>query len=598
MEKKRQGWRRLRNVKLDRKKLARHARRLEGASQRHARRFIIRRIDNMRIVSREVTIWLMLVSMIFAGMGLQFMWGQHNYSTEASAAGGLYAEGALGRVSTLNPLFVTSEAESSVARLVFSSLYVYDETGSLHPDLATGMTVDPTGKVYTVHMRSDAKWHDGKSVSAQDVVFTINMIKNPATRSSLRVNWLDVAVSAVDASTLQFTLPATYAPFPHALTFPVLPEHLLENVAAGVLRESAFSQSPVGSGPFEFKLLQQVDATGSQKVVHLTANQQYYAGAPKLTRFELHTYATEDQLLRALQAGELSGATDISVTSLASVPSARYTTTPQVLDSGVYLLFNMNNTFLKDSAVRRALQLTTDAGKIRELLGGGVGRLDGPLLDGQVTGSDVPHAPAVDIKKAEQILDEAGWKMTGSYRVKDNVKLQLTITTTSDKEYEKVVAEVEKQWKPLGINVTHKIIDMSTSSSSFVQDTLQSRNFDVLLYKLSIGADPDVYAYWHSSQTGVSGYNFSGYSNKVVDASLSSARARLEPDLRNAKYKQFVRQWIEDVPAIALYQPVVSYAANKNIHAISSGNHLVTGADRYATVQYWSVADETVYRTP
>ena len=131
-----------------------------------------------------------------------------------------------------------------------------------------------------------------------------------------------------------------------------------------------------------------------------------------------------------------------------------------------------------------------------------------------------------------------------------------------------------------------------------MQDTLQARNYDVLLYELAIGADPDVYAYWHSSQMGQAGYNFANYTNKTADANLASARSRLEPDLRNVKYKQFAKQWLEDVPAIGLYQPVVEYVSNDNVSAVPEGAQLVTAADRYANVQYWTVTQRAFYKSP
>jgi len=103
-----------------------------------------------------------------------------------------------------------------------------------------------------------------------------------------------------------------------------------------------------------------------------------------------------------------------------------------------------------------------------------------------------------------------------------------------------------------------------------------------------------VYAYWYSS----SRYNFSGYSNTLADTSLVSARSRLEPDLRNAKYKQFIRQWFDDAPAIALYQPAIEYASVGEVRAVKSGMGLVSNADRYAEVQYWTIATGQVYKTP
>lgn len=599
MDEDKRGWNQFRSTKLDRKQFVRRIRKAEGVTQRHAHRFIVRRIDNIRLVSREVVTWLILLGVLIAGLGVQMIVGQYSYTTHGRRDGGLFVEGATGPVSTLNPLFVSTSAESSAARLLFSSLYNYDATGAVHQDLATSMKIDDTHKVYTIGIRDNVMWHDGKKLTAQDIVYTINLIKSPSVRSPLRINWLDVSVRALDEKTVQFSLPAPYAAFPHALTFPVVPQHILKDVAPGAIRESAFSRSPIGSGPFTFKRLQEADAVDHARVIHLLANTAYYAGVPKLSRFELHAYNDEAALLHAITIGEVNGAADVTPTSVAQVKqNKQYNVTTASLDSGVYLLLNTTNPVLKDVKVRKALQIATDTAAIRKAVGGDVVPLDGPLLAHQLKGDDVARAPAVDYTRAATLLDEAGWKLSGDVRTKDGQKLELTITTTSDKAYGSVLPVVKEQWQKIGVKLNSTTVDTTKATSSFVQNTLQGRNFDILLYELVIGSDPDVFAYWHSSQTGTNGYNFSNYSNRLVDASLSSARTRLEPELRNAKYKQFVKQWIDDAPAIALYQPTLDYVTIDGTEAIKAGSTFPTSSDRYANVQYWTVSSKTVYKTP
>ena len=598
MEEKKPGWNQFKRIKLDRKRLARRVQKAEGATQRHAHRFIVRRIDNIRLVAREVTTWLVLVGIIIAALGVQLLVSKPQFTATARAEGGTFVEGTIGQIDTMNPLYLTTPSEASVSRLLFSSLYNYDETGHLHQDIIKSLTVDASGRVYTATIRDDVAWHDKTPLLASDIVYTVNLIKNPSARSPLRINWLDVTVAAVNNTTVQFTLPATYAAFPHALTFPILPEHILKTVAPGAIRESTFSRSPVGSGPFTFRLLQAADNVSRHKVVHLAANPAYYAGAPKLDRFEIHAYPDEASLLKALRSGELSGASGLSPTVAPTIDLARYKLTPQALNSGVYLLFNMNNPILKDVKVRKALQAATDTAALRSDIGGGVLPLDAPILSSQLDGADVPQVAPPDIARAQALLDEAGWKMSGSGRMRDGQALGFTITTTKNSENLRSIDNLAKQWRKIGVNVERKVVDTSGIASTFVQDTLQARNFDMLLYELTIGADPDVYAYWHSSQIGQTGYNFTSYSNKAVDASLASARSRLEPELRNAKYKQFIRQWQEDAPALALYQPVLEYVSNENVDAVRPGAQLVGEADRYANVLHWTVHSDTVYKTP
>jgi peptide/nickel transport system substrate-binding protein len=460
------------------------------------------------------------------------------------------------------------------------------------------MTIDESGTVYTVTLRPQVRWHDGTNLTANDVAFTVNLIKNPEARSPIRVNWTDVSVQVIDAKTVQFKLPVVYAAFPHALTFSVLPQHILGDVAPGTIRENTFSQAPVGSGPFDFNLLQTIDAANQEKLISMTAFPDYYRGESRIKNFELHAYADQEQIMRALRTGEVTAAADLTVNNAEQVDKHNYEVHSQPVDNGVYAMFNMSMPTLKDKAVRQALQLATDTGAIRRSFSVMPPALDTPFIGGQLTGDDVPRAPKPDAAKAAALLDQAGWKLEGVSRKKDGQLLQLSIVTTKNSQYEKALETLAGQWRQLGVTVNTNIINTADPGVNFVTDILQRRTYDVLLYELSIGSDPDVYAYWHSSQIGMSGFNFSNYSNSTSDAALSSARSRLEPDLRNAKYKAFAAQWLDDVPAIGLYQSVAPYVVSKSAQTVSKNEHLVSAQDRYVNILYWNVQKQTVYKTP
>lgn len=592
------GWKQFHKLNFDSKKLSKRVKKAEGATMRHAHKFIVGRLDNIRSVRRTIVMWLLLVGVSIAAVGLQFIWFQQSYQTLAAADGGTYAEASLGPVETLDPLFASSSAETAASQLLFSSLFSYDTTGHLRGDLAESMKVGAGGAVYTVTLRDNVLWHDGTHLTAKDVAFTVNLIKDPETRSPLRINWQDVDVKAINDRTIQFQLPATYAAFPHALTFSVLPEHILGSVASGAIRENSFSRAPVGSGPFSFRLLQSADTEGNHKVVHMTAFDQYYKGKPRLGRFEVHSYKDQEAIVRALRAGEVNAATDVTGVDISQINTHSYDITTQPVNSGIYALLNNDGPILKDKLVRQALQVATDTKAIRKELKGNVPALDLPFIAGQLTGSGVPKVPVDDIKKARVLLDQAGWKVENGVRKKAGQPFTLTITTTKNSQYERALEALAGQWRQLGIGINTNVIDTNDPSTNFIQDTLQGRGYDVLLYELFIGADPDVYAYWHSSQIGTSGYNFSNYVNKTADAALASARSRLEPDLRNAKYVAFASQWLEDVPAIGLYQSVSEYVTNKHVSAIDPEAKLVSPQDRFSNILYWSVNQESVYKTP
>lgn len=584
-------------LRLGYKRLALRVKHAEGATQRHASRFILRRIENVRLVMTEIMIWLAAIALLIAGLGIQYSWNSQGSKKDGAKSGGVYVEGVIGNISTLNPLLAASEPEQAVSRLLFSSLYNYDVTGVLHTDLAESMTVKDD-KVYTIKLRN-AVWHDGKKLTAEDVVYTINLIKNPQVRSPLRVNWLDISARAIDDSTVEFMLPAVYAGFSHALTFPVIPKHILQSVSPSSMREADFSSNPVGSGPFAVKRVQTSESTSSTDVVRMEPNTKYYGAVSTLSRLELRAYGNESLLVKAVNSGEVSAASGLSLSAADNIKSKQYSTKHWLLNKGVYLLMNNRSQTLQDARVRRALRYATDTSSIRATVGDNVARLDTPILQSQIA-QRLPAAPDYNLDKAKALLKEAGWTYNqGQWKGKDGRPLAVAVTTSSGRdEYKKIVDVLKQQWSKLGVDVQLREIDTSSTTTSFVQSVLQPRDYDALLYELELGADPDVFAYWHSSQASASGYNFANYSNRTVDNDLVGGRSRTNSALRAAKYIQFVNQWLNDAPAIGLYQSVGSYVLNNGASIVEPRGSLNTMNDRYADVTTWSTGRASVYKTP
>ncbi len=569
---------------------------VESATMKHARRFVFRRWDTFREVRSRIALWIVAAGILIGAVGLQFWWYQGEYRTAAFATGGTYAEAVLGPVETLNPIFAQSSAEEAASELLFARLVTYDSTGNLNYDLADSMKVSKDQKAYTLSIRPDARWSDGLYVRARDVVFTVNLLKDSTTRSTL-TGWNDVAVKEIDERTVEFKLPAVYAAFPHALRFlPILPEHILRNVEPAQLRENTFSTKPVGSGPFTLRLLQGQDTGGTRKIIHLAKNDSYYKGAAKLDRIQLHVYPSTDAILRALTTSEVNAASDLSVTMTQSINTQRYKVVNAPISSGVYALLNTTSPVLRDVSVRRALQIGTDTTAVREAVSDQLPALYLPFVKGQIQG-ELPKAPTYNPEKAGQLLDQAGWRLVGNTRQKKGETLTISVVTSKNPDFEKALGVITDQWRKLGISVTTRVFDRSDPTQNVAQEILRPRAYDVLLDQLNIGSDPDVYPYWHSSQTR-EGRNFSNYKAAIADSTLLSARMRLEPELRNVKYITFARQWLSDVPAIGLYQATTQYVHTENVHSEVAASKLHSGIDRYSSVRYWSVGSRTVFRTP
>lgn len=140
-------------------------------------------------------------------------------------------------------------------------------------------------------------------------------------------------------------------------------------------------------------------------------------------------------------------------------------------------------------------------------------------------------------------------------RFKNGSPMTVELVSVNSGDYPVVVNELKKQWEKLGATVNVRL----ANPSDFQQTVLLPRSCDALVYELELGADPDIFAYWHISQADPRGLNLSNYKSSIASEALSSAQLRLESSVRDPKYELFTDTWINDSPAIALYQPEIHY---------------------------------------
>lgn len=590
-KKQKKPWHRFK--KLDLKPVDSQARTIEQTTIKHAHKFVISRWANLRSIRRHVIGWLVLIGILIGLAGLQMNLNYQSVSQESEVAGGTYAEGIVDSVTTLNPLFAASPGEVSVDKLVFASLLKYDKEGRLQGDLAESWDVQDRGKKYVVNLRPNLTWHDGRSLTAKDVVFTVQTMKDPRVGAASQQSWRNIKVAAPTDRQVVFTLPGVYAPFASALTFAVLPEHVLKNIPPEQLQESNFSKAPVGSGPFKYVNTKTIDMTRGKSAIQLEAFPEYWQGTPKLARFSVYTYADQRDLTKGLTSHEVNAGSDVPLPAASQLAKSGFKEESVPLNSGVFALFRTNHSILKDVKVRQALAQGFNRSTLQKQLN--ARPLEGPIVNSQLPKASEVSQVSFNKATAEKALDEAGWKKDkNGTRVKAGQPLELTIVSVDAGDYRAIVDELIGQWSQLGIKFRKQLID----PQQIQQSVLRPRAYDILVYELELGGDPDSYAYWHSSQGSGIGLNFSGYSSAIADDALITARARSSWELRDTRYTTFAKAWVKDIPALALYQPTLRYVTARNIHALSADTQLPTQADRYNTVQDWTVQTGTVYKTP
>jgi peptide/nickel transport system substrate-binding protein len=536
----------------------------------------------VRVVRKFLLMWWLVAAVAVAGV-LQQLGALNRLSQVAVALpGGTYSEAAVGTVQTLNPVLPESQVSSDINRLVFSGLTRYNSRRQLVPDLATWET-SSDGKVYTFHLRHGVQWHDGVPFTAADVAFTLAAIQNPDSRSPLASSWEGVKVTTKDDFTVIFTLPQPLNSFLDSTTVGIVPRHLLESVEPSMLREAAFNQNPVGTGPFKIKTF-----APSAKVVELAANPKYYLGKPQLDEFTFKLYDnTADTMMAYAQRQVTSPGRIYSDTYDASQHQDGLKRYDFTLPNAQTLFFANSDPILADKDMRTILTRSLDRQKILDAASHGEGVvLTQPLLPGQLGYTNKYAQGSIDAAAARTALDGAGWTVTpGSpTRVKDGKKLSLGLVTLEGGELERAANEIKRQWADLGVEVRVTAVGRDQLQQTY----MRPRNFQMLLYGINLGSDPDVYSFWHSSQAKDPGINLSGYSSADADRALEAGRIKSDPQVREGKYDAFLKAWNADEPSAVLYESGYTYATRDTVDGITA-HRLVTPADRFYGVEHWTV---------
>lgn len=559
-------------------------------------RNFFRRLERLRDVRRFVVSWVLLFVLLIGCTVVQLQALRGYHQTLQPEPGGIFTEGMVGTFSNANPVYATSAVDQAVSRLLFGGLYTYNDRNQLVGDLAEGpLEVDATGTVYTVHLRKGLTWHDGKPLTTDDVLFTYQVIQNPDAQSPLNGSWQGIKVESPAPQVIRFTLPSPLASFPYSLTNGLVPKHILGDVPMGNLRSAAFNtRSPIGAGPFQMQAVEIIGETTQdrQQQIALGPFADYHAGQPKLGGFVMHTFRNKADMIASFERHELTAMAGLDVLpdDLRRDDSVRAYSLP--LTASVMTFFRVTEGVLSDIAVRQALVKAADTQAIIDRLGYPAKSVRQPFLQGQLGYDPSLLQPSFDLAAARTQLDEAGWRPgKDDIRYKDGKPLAFRLFAENTHEYSRVARMLQKQWRAVGVQV-----ELRLQGSNDFQSTLAFHSYDALLYGISIGLDPDVYAYWNSTQADVRSQNrlnFSEYNSSGADTALDAGRTRLDPTLRTVKYKPFLQAWQADAPALGLYQPRFLYVTRGPVFGLDEHYNNIA-IDRYRNVHNWMIREQAV----
>lgn len=507
--------------------------------------------------------------------------------------GGQYIEGVVAQPRYINPILSqTSDADADLAELLYSGLFRYSDTGSIEQQVASDYQVSEDGRTYTVFLRPGVRFHDGEELTAEDVVFTVRSIQDPAYKSPLRANWQGVEAVATDQFSVMFTLKKPYFGFLENLVVGILPKHIWENIAPDNFTLADYNLTqPIGSGPYQFEKIDQ-DSQGNILSLSLRSNAEYFAGAPYIDRLTFRFYSDEDSLFAAYDRQEVMGMHSVSYERAQAVLAKKATRLYEFPLPRLFAVFlNTNKSVaLAYDEVREALALATDRQRILDDTLHGYGKVtSGPFLP-FIQGYSEAASIAYDVARANTLLDEKGWtRGEDGVRSKNGTSLSFELAVPDWPELMRTADLLSQDWQAIGVRADVKVL----SQADLQQDVVRPREYQALLFGQGSMLDPDPYSFWHSSQKADPGLNLAFYENKEVDTLLTDAREMLDPAQRRETYQKFQSVVASEHPAVFLYSPNYLYVVSDVVQGIEA-HPINSASSRLSDIATWYIETKRV----
>lgn len=469
-----------------------------------------------------------------------------------------------GEPTFFNPLLYTDSESGKVVDLVFNGLVKVDEKLEIIPDLAESWKASKDGKVWAFYLKKGIKFHDGRELTAEDVVFTFNKIldikTNTVRRSDYIINGKPIKFSASDKYTVKAVLPEPFAPFLVRMSMGILPKHLFEKED---INKSKYNQNPVGTGPFIFVRYKTADH------VKLERNENYFGRIPLLKEIFFKIIMDSNVQLIALRKGEIdmAGIQPKDLEMMETENRVNIFKYDRMLYS--YFGFNCQKAPFDNVNVRRAIAYAIDKKALIETVTKG---LASPAYSPThpISWAYNPEVEKYEYNpaKAKEVLISQGWGLVDGKMVKDGQPLTFHVyIAKGSKASEKTVTMIQFFLKQIGVGLEIRILEWS-SLLKIVNAVEGPKAFDSIMMAWSLGIDPDSYSIWHSSQY-PKGFNHNGYVNKEVDSLLEHGRRELDREKRAQIYGRMYEVIASEQPYYFLWYPKSIAGVSRRVGGLS-----------------------------
>ena len=461
-------------------------------------------------------------------------------------------------LSTFDEWALGPAADQVAKFLVFLEMATPNEHGQLEGRLARSWEHSADYKTWTIHLRTNVRWHDGVPVTAHDIKFTVDLWKHPDVQ-----HWEGAPIESVtvlDDSTITivykkppvwdfYWLPGYWSVY--------YPKHLLENLDPTEFYEWEFWTRPVGNGPYRF--VRHVPKT----MMEFEANPDYFRGKPRIERV---VFKFGRQSLTELLAGNVDALNlgrQIDVRSVIEDP--RFRTYYEVWDDiGALqvILWNQRHPALRDPRIRRALTLAINRPELPRVLymSEDLPIVDAPYTDRQYWRRELPEPLPFDPEQAKRLLDQAGWRDRDGDGVREREAEELTFSTIVNAEWTPAAVYVQENLRRVGVRM-----EITTLDGSVVRERVREGAFEAAIHY--IWTMPAV----ERGLLQMFGENSPlGFSNARVIELLEAAQLTMDPDEKDAIYRELTPIFQAELPMTFLTLEVETYVAHRRIKGFST----------------------------
>ena len=507
----------------------------------------------------------------------------------------------------LNPHFAVGTKDQEGSRIFYEPLAAWDPDGDLVPVLAAEIPeiengdVTPDGMSVTWKLKKGVQWHDGRPFTADDVVFNWEYAADPATAATTIGSYRDVKVEAVDPLTVQvrFAKPTPFWADAFVGQFGmIIPKHIFEQYKGANSRDAPENLKPVGTGPYRFVDFKPGDLVkGERNPSYHLQNRPYFdriemkggGDAVSAARAVIQTgeydYAwnmqVEDEILQRLEGGRNARGRVVIFPGGSIEHIELNNTDPWSEVDGERSSAKTKHLMFSDRTVRQALALLIDRASVEAHIYGRTGLATGNFINNPTRFVSKNTRWEFNIDKANQMLEEAGWKRgSGGIRAKDGKKLKLVFQTSINAPRQKTQAIVKQACQKAGIEVELKSVTASVyfSSDAANPDTYSKFNADMQMFTTNLTApDPGFFMRQFLSSEIASkdnkwqGRNITRWRNDDYEKDFRAAEGELDPVKRAALFIA-MNDMVVDGPAVipVVYRPGVS-AMSRQLRGSLSG---------------------------